>query len=166
MREKNKETRIKNDLEFMRRAVAVTRRGIESGQTPFGSVIVANGQIIAETHNTVWRDLDPTAHAEINSIRRAAATVHSIDLSGSTLYSTCEPCPMCLSAIHWAKIGEVVYGASIEDAAAAGFSELKVGANHLAQLGGSPLQVRQGPLREECRELFELWKRLKLSRTY
>ena len=85
---------------------------------------------MAATHNTVWRDLDPTAHAEVNCIRSAAKALQTISLSGCEMYSTCEPCPMCLSAIHWSKIDRVVFGATIADAAAAGFCEL-----HMARRG-------------------------------
>jgi tRNA(Arg) A34 adenosine deaminase TadA len=103
----------------------------------------------------VWRDTDPTAHAEVNNIRAAARALGTIDLGSCALYTTCEPCPMCLAAIHWAKISRVVYGATIADAAAAGFSELRVGARELAAMGGSPLRVESGLLTEECQALFE-----------
>jgi tRNA(Arg) A34 adenosine deaminase TadA len=143
---------------YMARAVAVCRSGIAQGQTPFGSVIVRDGRIVAEAHNTVWRDTDPTAHAEVNALRLACRSLGSIDLTGAVLYTTCEPCPMCLAASHWARIARVLFGASIADAASAGFSELSVPAAELAQLGGSPLLVEPGPLRDDCRALFDEWK--------
>ncbi len=147
-------------------AIEAARRGIDSGQSPFGAVIVGGGSILADTHNTVWLQKDPTAHAEVNAIRGAAARLKSIDLSGTTLYSTCEPCPMCLSAIHWAKIDKVVYGATIADAADAGFSELHLSAGDLVRLGKSTLRVEQGPLIAECKGLFEEWKKAAKSSTY
>ena len=150
----------------MRRAIELARRGIEAGQSPFGAVIIRNGRIVAEAHNTVWADTDPTAHAEINAIRLAAGKLGTIDLTGCTMYSTCEPCPMCLAAIHWAKLDRVYYGAQIADAAAAGFSELAVPAAELADRGGSQLQVLPGPLRRECQELFKLWKLKWPTRAY
>jgi guanine deaminase len=152
--------------QFMRAAIEKAREGIAAGQSPFGSVIVRDGKIIAATHNTVWRDGDPTAHAEVNNIRAAARALSTIDLSGCVLYATCEPCPMCLSAIHWAKISRVVYGASIADAAAAGFSELRVEARRLAELGGSPLHVESGLLTRECRALFDEFLRAGKAKTY
>jgi tRNA(Arg) A34 adenosine deaminase TadA len=87
-------------------------QGAESavGQSPFGAVIVREGANVAATHNTVWRDTDPTAHAEVNCIRSAAKELEVIDLSGCEMYSTCEPCPMCLAAIHWAKIDRRLRG--------------------------------------------------------
>jgi len=155
-----------NEEVFMRMAIQKAREGIEAGQTPFGAVIVWGGEVVAAAHNTVWRDTDPTAHAEINAIRQASSVLRRINLSGCTMFSTCEPCPMCLSAIHWAKIQRVVFGASIEDAAAAGFSELHVSAERLVRLGGGVVRVEPGPLQEECRALFEEWKRRGLSRAY
>jgi guanine deaminase len=155
-----------DESEFMKGAIATTREGIAAGQTPFGSVVVKGGRIVAATHNTVWRDTDPSAHAEVNCLRRAAKELGTIDLSGCTLYSTCEPCPMCLAAIHWAKVDRVVFGATIDDAAKAGFHELRVAAAELARLGGSPLKVESGLLREECAALFDEWKRTGLGGTY
>ena len=154
------------DADFLWRAIAAAREGIAAGQSPFGSVIVREGAIVATAHNTVWRDTDPTAHAEVNCIRAATRALDTIDLSGCDLYSTCEPCPMCLSAIHWAKIRRVVYGAGIADAAAGGFSELRVPARELARMGGSSLVVEGGLLAEECRALFQEFKRASPGRTY
>jgi tRNA(Arg) A34 adenosine deaminase TadA len=151
---------------FMSLAIVKTREGIAAGQSPFGAIIVRDGKVVATTHNTVWRDVDPTAHAEINCIRAAAKALATIDLRGSEMYSTCEPCPMCLAAIHWAKIDRVVYGASIADAAAAGFCELHVDARRLAEMGASPLRVEGGLLREECAALFAVWRDAGLCGTY
>jgi tRNA(Arg) A34 adenosine deaminase TadA len=147
-------------------AIDKAREGIAAGQSPFGSVIVRDGEVVAATHNTVWRDGDPTAHAEVNCIRHAARALETIALSGCVLYSTCEPCPMCLSAIHWAKIERVVFGATIDDAASAGFHELHVDAHALAELGRSPLIVESGLLRDECARLFEDWREAGLCGAY
>ena len=155
-----------DDPDFMRLAIEVTRAGIALGQSPFGSVLTKGGRVVASTHNTVWRDTDPTAHAEVNCLRAAAKALETIDLAGSTLYSTCEPCPMCLAAIHWAKVDRVVFGASIADAEAAGFSELTIEARAMAAMGGSPLKVEGGLLARECVALFEEWKRSGLGRSY
>ncbi|MGP0065825.1 MAG: nucleoside deaminase [Isosphaeraceae bacterium] len=151
---------------FMWLAIAKAREGIASGQSPFGAVIVRDKAVVAATHNTVWRDTDPTAHAEVNCIRGAAQALESIDLSGCEMYSTCEPCPMCLAAIHWSKIGRVVYGAAIADAAGAGFCELHVDARILAEMGRSPLKVESGLLREECAGLFAEWREAGLCQSY
>lgn len=150
----------------MRLAIRTAQEGIAAGQSPFGSVIVRDGVVLAASHNTVWRDGDPTAHAEVNCIRGAARALQTIFLHGCTLYSTTEPCPMCLSAIHWAKIDRVVYGATIADAAAAGFHELHVEAKVLAEIGKSHLKVETGPLRKECADLFVHWRNAGLNPPY
>jgi len=155
-----------DDVFWMNRAIEQARAGIALGQSPFGSVIVRDGRAIAETHNTVWLETDPTAHAEVNCLRKAAVARGSIDLAGSTLYSTCEPCPMCLAASHWARVDRVVFGAGIADAARAGFREMPVGAKDLASLGHSPLIVEGGLLLGPCVELFREWERAKLGRSY
>jgi tRNA(Arg) A34 adenosine deaminase TadA len=152
--------------DYMRLAVRVTQKGIAAGQTPFGAVIVRGDAVVAEGHNCVWLTTDPSAHAEVVTIRQAAAALKSIDLSGCEMYTTCEPCPMCLSAIHWSKLDAVYYGAAIADAEAAGFCELSVPAKQLAALGGSPLRVEEGPLRMECVDLFAQWKAAGLSKPY
>jgi tRNA(Arg) A34 adenosine deaminase TadA len=146
------------DEDFMRLAIAKAREGIAAGQSPFGACIACDGHLVAAAHNSVWRDTDPTAHAEVNTLRLAAQGRGRIFLPDCVMYTTCEPCPMCLSAIHWAKVRRVVYGATIADAAAAGFSELTLAASELVRLGRSPLIVEAGVCTEECRELFRLWR--------
>src|SRR5262245_30915339 len=155
-----------SEQDFMRLAVRKAQEGMAAGQSPFGAVIVRAGGVVAATHNTVWRDGDPTAHAEVNCIRAAAAALSTIFLHGCTLFSTTEPCPMCLAAIHWAKVDRVVFGATIADAAAAGFCELFVDAKGLAEMGKSPLRVESGLLREDCAALFNEWKQTGLSKAY
>jgi tRNA(Arg) A34 adenosine deaminase TadA len=152
--------------DYMLRAIQVAQKGIAAGQTPFGAVVVRDGAIVAESHNSVWLTGDPTAHAEVAAIRVAAKALHTIHLGGCVMYTTCEPCPMCLSAIHWSKIDVVYYGAIIADAVAAGFCELCFPAKELAQRGGSPLRVEEGPLRKECADLFNQWKAAGLSKPY
>lgn len=146
-----------SDHDYMGMAIETTKQGILAGQSPFGAVIVRGNTFIAATHNTVWRDLDPTAHAEVNAIRVAAKSLATFDLSGCTLYSTCEPCPMCLTAIHWARIDRVLYGADIADSKKAGFSELLISAFDMVRQGGSPLKVEKGIRRDECVALFSFF---------
>ena len=149
---------MSSDEAGMRRAIEACRRGIAAGQSPFGAAIYRDGRLVAEAHNTVWADLDPTAHAEVNAIRLASKSLGTIDLGGCVLYSTCEPCPMCLAATHWSKLDRVVFGASIGDAASAGFSELTIPASEMIAIGGSPLKVEGGRLALECAGLFQIWK--------
>ena len=121
---------------------------------------------MAATHNTVWRDTDPTAHAEVNCIRAAAAALKLIDLSGCEMYSTCEPCPMCLAAIHWAKIDRVVFGATIADAAAGRLLRAARRRQGAGRDGQEPAQGRERAAARRVRELFELWKKTGLCGTY
>lgn len=155
-----------SEIDFMRAAIEITRKGIDAGQSPFGAVIVKDKEIVAATHNTVWLTTDPTAHAEVNCIRAAAKSLHAIGLENCTLYSTTEPCPMCLSAIHWAKIKRVVFGATITDAANAGFKELFIDARDMVRLGQSPLIVDSGLLQKECAALFDEWKKAGKCQAY
>ncbi len=112
-----------NDKELLGMAIRIAGDGIKTGAGPFGAVITINGQIIASSSNRVVLDSDPTAHAEILAIRKAAGILKSHDLSSCVLYTSCEPCPMCLGAIYWAGIKKVVYSALRRDAASAGFSD-------------------------------------------
>jgi guanine deaminase len=151
---------------FMRLAIRVARAGIKKGQTPFGAVIVKAGKVISSAHNTVWKNTDSTAHAEINALRAACRKLRTIDLSGCVIYSTTEPCPMCFSACHWARIGKIVFGASIEDAREAGFNELSIASTRLKKLGRSAVRVQPDFLRAECAGLFALWKKQRNRRAY
>jgi tRNA(Arg) A34 adenosine deaminase TadA len=110
--------------EFLRRAIVLATENVVSGAGgPFGAVIVRDGRIIAEAANTVTVTLDPTAHAEVNAIRAAAKALSAFTLAGCGLYSSCEPCPMCLAAAHWARMDAIYFGASAADAARAGFDD-------------------------------------------
>jgi guanine deaminase len=152
---------------LMRQAIEVCKKGIAGGDSPFGALVAtAGGEVLLAAHNTVRSSCDATAHAEINAIRGACAKLKSTKLAGHILVSTCEPCPMCAAAIHWAKLDAVVYGASIADAQAAGFSELSVSSEALYEQGESHVAVHPHILREECLALFELWKRGPNPRPY
>lgn len=150
----------------MRIAIDSARAGIAAGQTPFGAAIIRGDQLVISAHNMVWQATDSTAHAEVTAIREACREVNGIDLAGCTIYSTCEPCPMCFSACHWAKLDRIVYGASIADAAKAGFNELPVSNEQLKSLGGSEIRVSAGVLRGECEALFAEWMRSPQRRGY
>lgn len=111
------------DRTLLQRALSKAEEGIEKGNGPFGAVIAKDGKIIAEASNMVVLMADPTAHAEVLVIRKASETLKSHDLSGCTIYTSCEPCPMCLGAIYWAGIKKVVYASDRNDAAASGFND-------------------------------------------
>ena len=110
--------------EFLRRAIALATENVASGKGgPFAAVIVRNGEVVGEGANSVTATNDPTAHGEVNAIRAAAKTLGTFTLDGCVLYTSCEPCPMCLSACYWARLDAVYYGASAADAARAGFDD-------------------------------------------
>jgi len=117
---------MKNEV-WMRQAIRKAKWGMKRGQTPFGACLVRKGRVIACVSNVVWKTTDITAHAEIYAIRTACKRLKTVDLSECTLYSTCEPCPMCFSACHWAGIKTVYYGVGIRDANKIGFNELSIG---------------------------------------
>jgi tRNA(Arg) A34 adenosine deaminase TadA len=109
---------------FMRRAIALAVENVQSGRGgPFASLVVKDGEIIAQGANQVTSTNDPTAHAEIVAIRAACRALGDFQLSGCDLYTTCEPCPMCLGAIYWARPARIFYSASAADAASAGFDD-------------------------------------------
>ncbi|MCL2388979.1 MAG: nucleoside deaminase [Elusimicrobia bacterium] len=109
------------NIKFLEHAIKLAKLNVKSGGGPFGAVIVCGGKIIARSANNVARKNDPTAHAEIEAIRKAAKKLKTFDLSNCEIYSSCEPCPMCMAAIYWAGLKALHYGATKEDASKAGF---------------------------------------------
>src|SRR4029079_10555252 len=121
----------------MRLAIVQAQEGIAKKQTPFGCVIAIDERIVAVSHNQVWLTTDITAHAEVTALREACRATGQLHLLGAIVATTCEPCPMCMAALHWARVDTVYYGATIADATAAGFNELAVPAKELLERGGS-----------------------------
>src|SRR5262245_40039938 len=151
---------------LMRLAIDAARRGIGAGQSPFGCAIASPAGVVAVAHNQVLATTDITCHAEVNALRQACREVNAIHLTGFAVATTCEPCPMCMAALHWARVGTVYYGASIADAAAAGFNELDLPAAELLRIGKSPVELVSGVRAEECRGLFGEWSRSPRARSY
>jgi tRNA(Arg) A34 adenosine deaminase TadA len=112
-----------DDRKFMDMACALAEDNVRAGGGPFGAVIVRNGKVVATGVNTVTRTNDPTAHAEVNAIRTACHEGATFNLAGCTVYSSCEPCPMCLSALYWAGVSRIYYGNTQNDAEAIDFSD-------------------------------------------
>ena len=141
---------------FMREAIKLSAESVRSGGGPFGAVIVRNGEIIARGENRVTVCNDPTAHAEVSAIREAAARMGTYDLSGCEIYSSCEPCPMCLGAIYWARLDRLYYAGTRADAANVGFDDAHI----YEELPLDPSQ-RELPteslLREEAQRVFAAW---------
>jgi guanine deaminase len=144
--------------ELMRLAIEKCRAGIAQGESPFGCAIAVGDRVVAVSHNIVLSTTDITAHAEITALREACRAERRIHLIDAIVATTCEPCPMCLAALHWARVAKVYYGATIDDANSAGFNEMRLAASEMVRLSGSSLRLVAGVLAEECRGLFDEWK--------
>ena len=144
---------------LMRLAIDKCRSGIAHGETPFGCAIASGDRVLAVSHNLVFSTTDITAHAETNALREACRVEGNLHFPDAIVATTCEPCPMCTAALHWARVGTVYYGAAIADARSAGFNELTLPSEELVRLAGSPLKLVSGILADECRALFDEWKR-------
>jgi tRNA(Arg) A34 adenosine deaminase TadA len=151
---------MKNDHRFMERAIELGRNSMKQNTGgPFGAVVVLGNKIIGEGKNLVTTQNDPTSHAEINAIRDACRYLGSYSLDGAVLYTSCEPCPMCLGAIFWARIGKVVYAATREDATKiGGFDD-----DHFYEEISASWEARNidsgQVLSNKSRELFEAWRK-------
>ena len=146
-----------DDLPFLREAIALARAGAASGVGgPFGAVIVHEGRIVGRGQNQVTSTNDPTAHAEVVAIREACAALKRFHLAGATLYTSCEPCPMCLAAAYWAHVERIVYACTRDDAAAIGFDDA-----FLYRELAAPFAARRIPsiplLRDEGLAAFREW---------
>lgn len=141
----------------MQRAIDLSKNSVRNGGGPFGAVIARNGEIIAEGSNNVTTDCDPTAHAEVSTIRKAAKKLGTFNLSGCEIFTSCEPCPMCLGAIYWAHLDKIYYANDRKDAAKIGFDDDFI----YEELSLKPSE-RQKPseilMREEALEAFRMWQ--------
>lgn len=142
---------------FLQEAIRLSLDSVEKGGGPFGAVVVKDNTLIASGANEVTLKKDPTAHAEIVAIRNAARALGSHDLSGCDIYASCEPCPMCLSAIYWAGIARVYYGNSREDADEIGFSDLFISEEFLKDPVDRKVKMQQ-MLSKEAYSAFKAWK--------
>jgi tRNA(Arg) A34 adenosine deaminase TadA len=146
------------DLRLLRRAVALSKEQMVANQGgPFGALVARGDEIVAEGWNRVTSANDPTAHAEIVAIRAACARLGRFELAGLALYSSCEPCPMCLAAIYWARLDRLVYANTREQAAAIGFDDAAFYAQLARPLGEQSLPSERIEL-PEARAVFELWR--------
>ena len=145
------------DKKFMLAAIELSINSVKNNGGPFGAVIVKDGQIISKASNSVTLDNDPTAHAEINAIRKACSALKTFDLSGCTIYTSCEPCPMCLGAIYWARINKIFYANDRTDAKNIGFDD-----SFIYDELEKPITKRSVPLIQimqiEALKAFEIWK--------
>lgn len=142
---------------YMAEAIALARRSVEDGAGgPFGALVVRDGRILGRGRNRVVADCDPTAHAEVRAIRAACASLRVFRLEGALLYASCEPCPMCLAAAHWAGLSGVVYAAESADAAALGFADGAI-RDILAGRTEDLALPRAQIMRAEALAVFRLW---------
>ena len=145
------------DRRFMREAIRLANESVEHGGGPFGAVVVKEGTVVSGSSNSVTLDNDPTAHAEVNAIRQACRQLGTFDLSGCVIYTSCEPCPMCLGAIYWAHIDRIYYANTRKDANTIGFAD-----NFIYDELSRPLPDRTLPilplLRNEGLHTFRLWQ--------
>jgi len=149
---------MKEKEDFMRLAISLSEDNIKQGTGgPFGAVIVKDGVIVSATANRVIPENDPTAHAEVAAIRLACKELNTYNLSGCEIYTSCEPCPMCLGAIYWARLDKIYYANTRKDAAAIGFDD-----DHIYEEIGCEMGDRKIPiipmLREEALAAFNLWQ--------
>jgi len=141
---------------FIREAISLAENSIDDGGGPFGAVIVKDGVVVGRGNNVVTLSNDPTAHAEIVAIRDACSRLGTFDLSGCEIYSSCEPCPMCLGAIYWARLGEVFYSATREDANSVGFDDSFIYEEFAREINERRLKIVQ-ILGEEGKKVFVKW---------
>lgn len=141
----------------MQRAIDLATENVRQGGGPFGAVIVRNGEILAEGVNRVTPNHDPTAHAEVQAIRKAAALLETFDLSGCDIYSSCEPCPMCLGAIYWAHLDHLYFAATKDDAAEIGFDDAFIYKELPLPINERKLPTAQ-IMRQEAQQPFNSWR--------
>lgn len=157
---------MKPEAEFMALALKEAQKNlIDMRGGPFGACIIKGNKVIATGRNTVLKQ-DASCHAEISAIRKASKKLKTYDLSGCTIYSTTEPCPMCFSAIHWSKIDVLIYGNAVADAKRIGFNELSISNAMMKKLGGSKLRIVPGFMRREVNLLFKQFNTLPNKKLY
>lgn len=153
------------NYEFMKQAVALACENIERGGGPFGALVVRNGMVVGTGCNSVTNMLDPTAHAEVMAIRDACKNLNSFVLDDCEIYSSCEPCPMCLSAIYWARIAKLYFGATKDDAAQVGFDD-----SFIYDELSLPMNSRKVLCEQHGRDVslkaFDLWRSKEDKTTY
>jgi tRNA(Arg) A34 adenosine deaminase TadA len=150
---------MENDKEFLLKAIDVAMKGMKKGGGPFGAIVARNGEILSESNNKVVITHDPTAHAEILAIREAASKLNTHDLSDCVLYTSCEPCPMCLGAIYWSGIRAVVYSCDRLDAEEAGFNDKFIYDELVLEPGARKISFSRAE-NTTGREVFDAWKAL------
>lgn len=149
---------LEEDSKYLAEAIRLAQEGVSADRGgPFGAIIVKNGEILGVGNNGVTSTNDPTAHAEVTAIRHACKEIADFQLDGATIYSSCEPCPMCLAAIYWARIERVVYACTRDDAASIGFDDAHI-YNELPLSNEERSIQIDTMMRDEGLEAFKAWK--------
>ena len=151
---------MNNKNSFMLRAIELSIESVNNNGGPFGCVIVKNNKIIAEGNNQVTNLNDPTAHAEIVAIRNACKSINDFNLKGTEIYTSCEPCPMCLSAIYWSHINNIYYANTREDAKKINFDDSMIYSEFSKKIEDRKIPIKQ-MLRDEALKAFEIWDKKK-----
>ncbi len=148
---------------YMRMAITEAKKGINKGEGgPFGAVIVKDGVVVAKAHNTVLKNHDATCHGEVNAIRKASKKLNTFDLSGCEIYTTGEPCPMCLGAILWSNISKVYYGCNILDTEDIGFRDNKF----YSMTDSEKSEFIKELDRKQCLKLYDYYKSIEDKQNY
>ncbi|WGQ08516.1 nucleoside deaminase [Pedobacter gandavensis] len=151
---------------FMRMAIGLSEKNVtEELGGPFGAVVVKDGKVIAKSGNKVTSTNDPTAHAEVSAIRMACKKLKTFDLTGCVIYTSCEPCPMCLSAVYWSRINTIYYANTKVDAANIGFDDQFIYEELEKPMPARSLPIQQ-MLRDEALQAFKLWEQSSMRVTY
>jgi guanine deaminase len=154
-----------DDARWLARAIELATENVANGGGPFGAVIVKNGELVAEGQNRVTASLDPTAHAEVSAIRAACQIIGDFSLAGMTLYTSCEPCPLCVSASLWARLDRVVFAADREDAARGGFDDREFYELFARDRATWPMQIDVARP-QNAAEPFDAWLALEARTDY
>lgn len=157
---------MQKDLPFIQRTIELAKNNIRKGHGgPFGALIVKDNKVVAEGVNTVTTHFDPTAHAEINAIRAACVHLKIFSLEGFILYSSCEPCPMCLAAAYWARIDKIIFASGRGDAAEAGFDDEYLYAEMNKEINRREIPMEFVPV-PEAKEVFQQWENSPFKQRY
>ena len=143
--------------ELMRLAIGLSEENVQNGGGPFGAVIAKDGEVVATGVNRVTANNDPTAHAEVSAIREACQKVKNFKLDGCVVYSSCEPCPMCLSALYWAGISKIYYANTKDDAREINFDDSFIYEQLSLERGDRSIESEQ-MMRKEAQRAFEMWR--------
>lgn len=151
---------MKSNKKFMLIAIQEAEKALLLGYKPFGACVVKNEEVISSSYNLVKQEFDITAHAEVEAVKKACKKLNTLNLEDCELYTTCEPCLMCLGLCFWAKISTLYYGMNINDAIKCDLRQLNISTKTVRKIGFKDIKIEGGILRKEILDLFLKWKSL------